>query len=588
MRLPAAGRIILRSIPGDRRPLHPADSGGGGIPCPSARRALLALALLAITLAAAASLRPHAAAQTVNTLSVEITHVPADARMWYDDFITQFTLGGQSRVPRANDLIISGTAATVSSGASHSFSGLTASTEYTLYVRTKNSGGTSDWSSPTATTMALPTPGGLRITRQGGVILELAWDRVAGATGYEVKRVTGTAEVREPNAGCCSIRFLDATADTAYTFTVRARNSSGLSSWSAALSVTTGPPAPTGLSAAATSSSLTLSWSAVTGATSYEVKQTASGTVTAVSSGVSHTFSGLTANAAYDLYVRAKNSNGTSPWSLISATTSPAAPTSLSVAKTSASLTLSWSAVTGATSYEVRRGASGTVTAVSSGTSHTFSSLVELSRYTLYVRAKNGGETSPWAFISATTNRSPLTGLSVTPGINSLTLTWNPAAAYTGSTPTGYQVKQGANGAVTTLVGLSRTSFTVSGLTPGVEYTIYMRVAGVAADWASINGTPWVPLLSSPSLGLSLSAGPSIDSMTLNWNSVAGAAGYEVKRGASGAVTEVAATKTSLTFTDLNLTTDYTFYLRVKHSSGAVSAWTSISGIPFLVALIIT
>ena len=482
--------------------------------------------------------------------------------------------------------------ATVSSGASHSFSGLTASTEYTLYVRAKNSGGTSDWNSLTATTMALPTPGGLRITRQGGVILELAWDRVAGATGYEVKRVAGTAETTVPNAGCCSVRFLDATADTTYTFTVRARNSSGISSWSAALSVTTGPPTPTGLSATTTSSSLTLTWSAVTGATSYEVKQGASGTVTAVagprwpraglvkqgasgtvtavSSGVSHTFSGLTANTAYILYVRAKNSNGTSEWSLTSATTAPAAPSGLNVATTSSSLTLSWSAVTSATSYEVKQG-SGTVTAVSSGTSHTFTGLTGGTEYTLYVRAKNSNGTSEWSSISATTSPAAPSGLSVTTLPSSLTLSWG---SVTGATS--YEVKRGASGTVTAVP--SGASHTFTGLTGDTQYTLYVRAknSGGTSPWSSISATT---SLAAPS-GLSVT-GTTKTGLTLSWNAVTGATSYEVKRGAnngwgaSGTVTAVSS-GTSHTFTGLTANTSYVLYVRAKSSTG-VSDWSSLS-----------
>ena len=500
--------------------------------------------------------------------------------------------------------------ATVSSGASHSFSGLTASTEYTLYARAKNSGGVSDWSSLTATTMALPTPGGLRITRQSGVILELAWDRVAGATSYEVKRVAGTAETIEPNAGCCSVRFLDATAGTTYTFTVRARNSSGISSWSAALSATAGLPTPTGLNAAATSSSLTLSWSAVTSATSYEVKQGASGTVTTVSSGISHAFSGLTAyevrqgasgtvtampsgvshtfasltaNTSYTLYVRAKNSDGTSPWSSISATTSPAAPSSLSVTTTLSSLTLSWGSVTGATSYEVKQ-SSGTVTAVSSGTSHTFSDLNGGTEYTLYVRAKNSDGTSDWSSISATTSPAAPSSLSVTTTLSSLTLSWG---SVTGATS--YEVKQGASGAVT--AASSGTNHMFTGLTANTSYTLYVRAknsAGVSA-WAPVNATA---KLATPT-GLR-SSGFDSGSLYLRLDAVTGATSYEVKQGASGTVTTLygpyvgsyyqygmsPSSHWGYGYNSMWLPESaktHTLYVRAKNSEGA-SAWNTVTG----------
>ena len=113
MRLPAAGRLITRSIPGGRWPFRLADSGGGGVPRPSARHALLALALLAITLAAAvASLRPHAAAHPGHVhpteITVAMTRLAAETRTWYDDVLAR-TISEPLGTTRSNDLVISGT-----------------------------------------------------------------------------------------------------------------------------------------------------------------------------------------------------------------------------------------------------------------------------------------------------------------------------------------------------------------------------------------------------------------------------------------------------------------------------------------------
>ena len=98
-----------------RLPSHhcsaPPTRGGRGIPCPSARRALLTLALLAITLAAAASLRPHAAAHPgvhPTEVTVTMSRLSVETRLHTDDLIAtniSLPLG----TARANDLFISGT-----------------------------------------------------------------------------------------------------------------------------------------------------------------------------------------------------------------------------------------------------------------------------------------------------------------------------------------------------------------------------------------------------------------------------------------------------------------------------------------------
>ncbi|HEY0693658.1 MAG TPA: cellulose binding domain-containing protein [Kribbella sp.] len=68
------------------------------------------------------------------------------------------------------------------------------------------------------------------------------------------------------------------------------------------------PGAPGGLTGTSTSSSVSLSWSAVSGATSYNVYR--NGTKVGTSSGTSYTDTGLTASTAYSYQVSASNSVG--------------------------------------------------------------------------------------------------------------------------------------------------------------------------------------------------------------------------------------------------------------------------------------
>ena len=111
MKLPAARRDSLRSFtPSGRTASRAAgraagrfalaDSGGGGVRCRSAQRALLALALLAIACAAAAALHSNAAAQTTNPIEFEfVTTKAATARL---------TLIGQEYISRPSDFDITG------------------------------------------------------------------------------------------------------------------------------------------------------------------------------------------------------------------------------------------------------------------------------------------------------------------------------------------------------------------------------------------------------------------------------------------------------------------------------------------------
>ena len=93
---------------------------------------------------------------------------------------------------------------------------------------------------------------------------------------------------------------------------------------------TSGPQcaaAPTGLGRSGVSqSAVTLSWTAVTGATEYDVRRDAGTPTKLASTSTSHRFTGLSAGTTYRLEVRARNVYGPSAWQPHSVTTSAAAP----------------------------------------------------------------------------------------------------------------------------------------------------------------------------------------------------------------------------------------------------------------------
>ncbi|MEY9858118.1 chitinase [Catenulispora sp. GAS73] len=169
------------------------------------------------------------------------------------------------------------------------------------------------------------------------------------------------------------------------------------------------PPVPTGLAVSGTtSSSVSLSWSASSGATGYNVYR--GGSKVASVSGTSYTDSGLSASTSYSYTVTATNSAGESAQSgAVTGTTTgggpsvPPTPSGLSVSgTTSSSVSLSWSASSGATGYNVYRGGSkvGSV----SGTSYTDSGLSPSTTYSYAVSATNSaGESAKSSAVSATT-----------------------------------------------------------------------------------------------------------------------------------------------------------------------------------------
>ena len=132
-----------------------------------------------------------------------------------------------------------------------------------------------------------------------------------------------------------------------------------------ALTGQTNPEAPASVTTTPGNGQVTVNWAAVAGATSYTVQwATASGgTYTTLATGLtgtSYTDTGLGDGTTRYYVVTAVNSNGTSanssetPGTTYSSEPLPA-PTNLTAAPGSAQITLSWSAVPGATGYTVQR-----------------------------------------------------------------------------------------------------------------------------------------------------------------------------------------------------------------------------------------
>jgi hypothetical protein len=157
----------------------------------------------------------------------------------------------------------------------------------------------------------------------------------------------------------------------------------------------TAPATPTGLVATAGNTQVALTWSAVPGATSYDVYRNGSsiGSVTSASD----TVTGLTNGTRYSFSVSASDGGGTSPQSSAELATPvdaiPSPPTGLvASAVTADGATLSWVAAGGVTGYTVF--ANGTEVATSTTTSAVMNDLNPGTPYSLLVTAADAGGTS--------------------------------------------------------------------------------------------------------------------------------------------------------------------------------------------------
>jgi len=198
--------------------------------------------------------------------------------------------------------------------------------------------------------------------------------------------------------------------------------SAGIKIWgSEPNTVVTPPTTPTGLVASASNASVSLTWSPVSNANSYNLKRsiTSGGPYTTIASPTSPAAvdNNVVNGTTYYYVVSAANTAGesanSSPVSATPNLTKPATPTGVTASGGNASVTLAWAASTGATSYNIFRslttGGEGT-TPYKTGlttTSYADTAVTNGTRYFYTVAAANGAGTSAQSTeVSATPNVS--------------------------------------------------------------------------------------------------------------------------------------------------------------------------------------
>jgi SpoIID/LytB domain protein len=353
--------------------------------------------------------------------------------------------------------------------------------------------------------------------------------------------------------------------------------------------VSTDPPANLTVTGH-TSSSVSLSWSAVAGAPRYSVMvkeaagvvdqwarfDTASGTVKGLKPGTTYWFRVRTLDASD------QGLSAYSPAPGVSALTDFAtAPTGLRVTGTTATtVTLAWNGLPGVPLYSVMvKDAAGVVDqwARFDTASGTVKGLQTGKAYTFRVRALDAKEQplsgySPEPGVSATpggSTESVPTGLAVTGTTStSVSLSWNPVS---GAPRYSVMVKDAA-GVVDQWARFDTASGTVKGLKPGTTYWFRVRTVDASnqglSDYSPAPGVSAKTSAPAAPTGLTVT-GTSSTSVSLSWNPVSGAPRYSVMvKDAAGVVDQWARFDTaSGTVKGLKPGTTYWFRVRTLDAS---------------------
>jgi len=351
-------------------------------------------------------------------------------------------------------------------------------TPYTYEVQSVNSAGTSASSppsnaatpDPSLATIAPAAPTGLSVTATGSLAtpalgqVTLNWTASPGANFYSIQRSTVVANGGGSNVVLGTIllnntntttSYVDATptCGSMYLYAVSATSAGGTSPASTAVLTRPVPPPPAappgGLTASFVSTTnVYLKWAPVTGAIGYLVQRSSPNTNTyfllASVTETNYTDYGLSPTTTYYYKITPVNEGGTPTGAVVSLNGPPPAPGTLSAVPGYQSVVLNWPAVSGATSYVIRRGTTSgvnnyTVATGYAGTSYTNTSLVNGTTY-YYVVASMGtygtgtnslqvsatpfnGATPNIVFTGATANGVVVTGTGGLAGINYYVLT---------------------------------------------------------------------------------------------------------------------------------------------------------------------
>ena len=334
-----------------------------------------------------------------------------------------------------------------------------------------------------------------------------------------------------------------------------------------------GPSAPGTLTAGTPSaSSVQLTWTASSTATSYTVSYQVSGVSTwtkfNTTTDTTIDVTGLSPTTTYNFDVVAVNSSGSSSGTVLNnvTTVGPApTPTNLqATAETTTSITLTWTASTGATSYGITYQTDQTSTWTTANpvqtTSATVSGLVPGTVYNFLVTSINAYGSSVGASLTSGTLPVTPAGYSIgTIAPTSISLTWTASAG-----ANGYDVSYQVSGATSWTDFGQVSSATVTGLTAGTSYLFKITAIGtygnsipLVTSAAQTNG------LANPPTSLQLGV-MTTSTAPLSWNASAQASSYNVLYQPSGGTWTLAQNVTSTNYTVTGLTNGTTYNFEVE------------------------
>ena len=254
----------------------------------------------------------------------------------------------------------------------------------------------------------------------------------------------------------------------------------------------------------------------------------------------------------------------------------PSAPSGLSVSNTIASLTLKWNAVTDATGYEIyRAGTDGKYSKIKTVTSTSYvdTNVKNNTQYSYKIKAYNAAGAS--AFSTAASLKKTqisVSNLKADANGSKVQLSWT--GGVTGAE--GYVIYRRTEGGSYAEIGRTSGKTYSDTISAGIKY--YYAVAVYSGSRTEDKCLEvGVMYLATPS-GLSVSN--TIASLTLKWNAVKGATGYEIYRAGTDGKYSKITTVTSTSYVDTSVKNNTQYSYKIKaYNTACTSAFSTAASL---------
>lgn len=357
----------------------------------------------------------------------------------------------------------------------------------------------------------ISVPQNIKISESAGQIT-LDWDKSESCTGYEVE--ADGVLVRNIDTNTYTNSKL--TPGTSHKYRVRLRNAIIAGPWSSYITGIVPISDKFNLVQTASESAISISWDKIEGARKYFIE--VDGDRNDNGQSTSYKIDGLEPGTKKSIRIQAQGDALLGEWSqMYDIWTLPEAPENITTTSTKSTITLNWEPVKGAAGYDVE--VYGSPEDNSDATSYTQHDLQPNSQRTYRVRAKNTSGAGQWSELAVeSTLPDSALNMKVLSSYDEIKVTWDAQAG-----AASYELETDGS----KIIELDKNEYLHSNLKPNTTHTYRARPRNEngTGEWSELVTGATLPSVPADFAVAKVSG----NSITLKWDSVEGASGYDIE-----------------------------------------------------------